>query len=55
LTIFENNAFVIGSVGGACETVSEVNMNPTCNLLNVESMHLPFDNNLSLENDDVSL
>jgi hypothetical protein len=52
--IFENKAFVIGSVGGACEVASELNMNPTCNLLNVENMHLPFDN-LSLENDDMRL
>ncbi len=53
--IFENKVFIIENVGGACEVPGEVNMNPTCNLLNVESMHLPFDNNLSLENDDVNL
>jgi hypothetical protein len=54
-TIFENKVFVIRSVGGACEIANEVNMNLTCNFLNVENMHLPFDNLLSLKNVDVSL
>jgi hypothetical protein len=53
--IFENKVFIIGNVGGACEVPCEINMNPTCSLLNVESMHLPFDNNLSLKNVDVNL
>jgi hypothetical protein len=50
-TVFENKVFVVRSVGGA----GEVNMNITCSFLNVENMHLPFDNLLSLENDDVNL
>jgi hypothetical protein len=43
-TIFENKVFVIRSMGGACEVICEVNMNRTCNFLNVENMQLPFDN-----------
>jgi len=42
-------------VGRACEIACEINMNPTCSFLNVENMHLPFDNLLSFENDDVNL
>ncbi len=54
-TIFENKVFVIRNVGRACEVACEINMNPTCSFLNVENMHLPFDNLLSFENDDVNL
>jgi hypothetical protein len=48
LKYFYNEREIVGGVG---ETISEVSMNPTCSLLDVESVHLQFGNNLSLEND----
>ncbi len=37
------------------ETIGEANMNPISNLLDVENVHLPFRNNLSIKNDYVQL
>ncbi len=33
------------------ETIGEANMNPISSLLDVENVHLPFSNNLSIKND----
>lgn len=53
--MFETKVFVLESVAIVCETIDEMNMNPTNNLLDVENVHPQSSNSLSLENDDVQL
>jgi len=53
--MFETKVFVLKSVAIVFETISEMNMNPTNNLLDVENVHPQSSNSLSLENDDVQL
>jgi len=42
-TMFENEMIIIENVGGMGETTSDLNMNPTNSLLNVEFVHLNCD------------
>jgi hypothetical protein len=44
---------LITLVGGMGEITSDVNMNPTCSLSNVEIVHPQCNNMTSLKNDDV--
>jgi hypothetical protein len=53
--MFETKVFVLKSVAIVFETISEMNMNLTNNLLDVENVHPQSSNSLSLENDDVQL
>jgi hypothetical protein len=53
--MFETKVFVLKSVAIVFETINEMNMNPTNNLLDVENVHPQSSNSLSLENDDVQL
>jgi hypothetical protein len=53
--MFETKVFVLESVAIVRETIGEMNMNPTNNLLDVENVHPQSSYSLSLQNDDVQL
>ncbi len=53
--MLETKVFVLESVAIMGETVSEMNMNPTNSLLDVENVHPQSSSSLSLESDDVQV
>jgi hypothetical protein len=50
----EDKVVVLESVGGVDEDSHKLNKNPTTNLLDVENVHLQYDNDL-VENDELHL